>query len=102
MVRTIPLANAVTIVGLVAYAACAAISLLIPGALVYVAGTWAHTLDLTVVERTEALSGTDLAVGFVTWGLFVWAIAAASASLYNRMGARSEVKARATTGARTH
>jgi hypothetical protein len=80
------LANAAAIVGGVTYLVCAAITALAPGLYFTVVQSWAHGLGLATLQAgAPSMTPGDLAIGFVTFTVFVWLVSAALAALYNRL-----------------
>lgn len=84
MVKPTVLANAVTTTGLVGYVVCRVLALIAPDLLFALGQSWAHTFNLSAVRSTVPMNFGTFLLGGVTFGVLVWAVTYATASLYNR------------------
>jgi hypothetical protein len=79
-------ANAAVLVGAVAYILCAAVTAFVPGLYLALIQTWAHGIGVATLQAgAPPMSFGSLAVGLVTFTIFVWLVAAAFAALYDRL-----------------
>jgi hypothetical protein len=79
-------ANAAAFVGAVAYVLCAAVTAYIPSLYLAVIQSWAHGIGVATLQSgAPPMSAGSLAVGLVTFTIFVWLVAAAFAALYERL-----------------
>ncbi|MDO8533071.1 MAG: DUF5676 family membrane protein [Dehalococcoidia bacterium] len=83
MLRPVVFANAVAAVSAIGSVACALLSLAAPGLLLSIAQGWAHTLDLTKIQRPGFTLGEAL-LGLVTFTIFMWIGGWLLATIYNR------------------
>lgn len=82
-VEAVRLANAVALVGLVAYFVCAAMSLVAPGVIPWIAQSWTHSLTLEPLRpAATSLTPGQFIGGMVTFTGFVWLVTAASVWVY--------------------
>lgn len=85
----VPLANAATVVALVGYLICAALSIVAPDVLVWFFQPWLHGLSLAPLRPAGAwFRPGEFVVGLVTFAGTVWLVTAAIAGLYNAWGHR--------------
>ncbi len=80
-VAVVPLANAATVVGESLYVLCRLVSVVAPDLLVWLFQPWFHGLTLDTF-RPE-FRPDEFALGFVTFGVFVWLVVFATGLLYN-------------------
>ncbi len=81
---TVPLANAATVVGVIAYLICAAVAIVAPDALLGFFQPWFHGLTLDPLRPAGPWFQPGQALlGLVTFGVSVWLWVAATAALYN-------------------
>jgi hypothetical protein len=79
-------ANAAALVGAVAYILCAVVTAFIPALYLAVIQSWAHGIGVATLQAgAPPISFGSLAVGLVTFTVFVWLVAAAFAALYDRL-----------------
>ncbi|MEK7681364.1 MAG: DUF5676 family membrane protein [Chloroflexota bacterium] len=83
MLRPVVFANAVAAVSTIGSVVCALLSLAAPGLLLSIAQGWAHTLDLTKIQRPGFSPGEAL-LGLVTFTIFMWVGGWLLATFYNR------------------
>lgn len=84
MLKPVPFANAITVVGLGLYVVCRVLSLVIPDLLFAVGQSWFHTFSL---DSSKAVTPMDLGtflLGGITFGVLAWVTGYAFAYLYSR------------------
>lgn len=84
MLKPIPFANAVTVVGVSLYVVCRVIALIAPGLLFSVGQSWFHTFNLQAVKSVPPMDLGTFIFGGITFGILAWVTAYATASLYNK------------------
>lgn len=84
MLKPNALANAVTIVFIVAYVACALVSFTAPDLYFGVLSNIFHAFNLDAVKATTSMSLGSFIMGVVFFSAYVWVFTFASASLYNK------------------
>lgn len=86
MLKTVPFANAVTVVGVSLYGICRVVALIAPDFLFSIGESWFHTFSLEAVKVTPPFDLGTFLFGGITFGILAWVTAYASASLYNKFG----------------
>lgn len=84
MAKPIVLANAVTTVAVLAFLACGILAYIAPDLLLSIANSWFHTINLEVVRASGPMPLGTFTFGIVTFGVYIWVITFAGASLYNK------------------
>lgn len=83
MIKSIPLANAATVITAVFYIVCALLSSVAPDVLVGIANSWIHSLNLEPLRAAEELSMGTLVMGLVTLSALTWITTYVMIELYN-------------------
>ncbi len=84
MLKPKAFANAITSVFFVAYIACALIALIAPDLYFGILSNMFHSFNLEAVKATTPMSFGTFILGVVFFGIYIWVITYAAASLYNR------------------
>ena len=84
MAKPIVLANAITTVAVLAFAACGILAYIAPDLLLGIVNSWSHALNLEVARASEPMSLGIFTFGIVTFGVYIWVIIFAGATLYNK------------------
>jgi len=84
MLKPQALANAATTVGVVAFVICGIATFIAPDLVFGIAGSWAHSINLEAVRSTTPMSLGSFILGVITFGIYIWVITFAGASLYNK------------------
>lgn len=84
MLKPTAVANAITLVFIVAYVTCALVSFIAPDLYFGVLSNIFHAFNLDAVKATTPMSFGGLAIGVVTFSAYVWVFTFTSASLYNK------------------
>ena len=84
MLKPQALANAVTLVFVVAYVICGIVAFVAPDFLFSIANSWFHAIDLAAVKATTPMEFGTFVFGIVTFGAYIWILTYAAASLYNK------------------
>jgi len=84
MAKPIVLANAITTVAVIAFAACGILAYIAPDLLLGIANSWFHAISLEVARASEPMSLGTFTFGIITFGIYIWVIIFAGASLYNK------------------
>ena len=84
MLQPLPFANAATVVSLVLYVICRALTLLAPDLVFAIGRSLFHTLNVDAMKATTAFDLGSFVIGAVTLAIVVWVSAYALAAIYNR------------------
>lgn len=84
MIKSVPFANAATVVVLVLYIVCRVLSLAAPDFLFGIGQSWFHTFSLESVRATVPMDLGIFIFGAVTLVVVTWITAYATIELYNR------------------
>jgi hypothetical protein len=84
MLKPIPFANAITVVGLGLYVACRVLSLVVPDLLFAVGQSWFHTFSLDGARTVAPMELGTFILGGITFGALTWVTSYSAAYLYNR------------------
>ncbi len=84
MAKPIVLANAITTVAVIAFAACGILAYIAPDLLLGIANSWFHSISLEIARASEPMSLVTFTFGIVTFGIYIWVIIFAGATLYNK------------------
>ncbi len=85
MIRSVPFANAATIVTLALYVVCRALTLVAPDFLFSVGQSWFHTFTLESTKATVPFEIGTFLFGAVTLAVVTWVTIYATIELYNRL-----------------
>lgn len=85
MIKSVPFANAVTIVTAIFYVVCVTLSYIAPDFIMGITQSWIHTLNLEVLKANVNLSLVQVIYGLVTLSVVTWVTTYASIELYNRL-----------------
>lgn len=88
MLKSIPFANAATVITAVFYIACALLSYLAPDLIFTIGNSWVHSLNLEAIKAASGLSFGSLVFGLVSISVITWITAYALIELYNRFAHR--------------
>lgn len=83
MIRANSLANAVTLVMLILYVACAAISAAAPDFVLGVGQAWVHTINMELIKSTQQMTLGTFVWGAVSLGALTWLVTYGTAVSYN-------------------
>lgn len=86
MIKSVPFANAVTIVTLGLYVVCRIVSLVTPDFLFSISKSWFHTFSMDSVRATVPMDWGVFIFGAITLAVLAWVTAYATIELYNRLG----------------
>jgi len=84
MLKSVPFANAATVITAIFYIICGVLSYIVPDLIVSLANSWVHSLNLEMIRVIKALSVETLVLGLVSLSLITWVTAYAMIELYNR------------------
>ena len=85
MHKPIPMANALTIVGLGLYVGCRIAALIVPDLFFAVGQSWLHNFNLNAIKAVPTFDLGTFLLGGITWGVLVWVTAYSATSLYNKL-----------------
>lgn len=83
MIRANSLANAVTLVMLILYVACAAISFAAPDFILGMGQTWVHTINMDLIKSTRQMTFGSFVWGAASLGVLTWLVTYGTAVSYN-------------------
>lgn len=83
MLKSVPFANAVTIVTVVFYIVCVVLSAIAPDFIIGIAQSWIHSLTLEMSKTTLSLG--SVIYGLLTISVVTWITTYAAIELYNRL-----------------
>lgn len=84
MLKPKAFANAITSVFVVAFVICGIATFIAPDLVFGIAGSWAHSINLEAVRSTTPMTLGSFVLGVITFGIYIWVVTFASASLYNK------------------
>ena len=84
MLKPKAFANAITSVFVVAFVICGIAAFIAPDLVFGIGGSWAHSINLEAVRSTTPMSLGSFVLGVITFGIYIWVVTFASASLYNK------------------
>ena len=84
MLKSVPFANAATVIIAVFYIACALLSYTAPDFIFGLAASWIHSLNLEAIRVKTQMSFGTLLYGFVSISILTWITAYELIELYNR------------------
>lgn len=84
MLKSVPFANAATVITAAFYVICAVLSYIAPDLVVGIGNSWVHSLNLEMIKAAKGLSIETLIVGLVTLSAITWITTYAMIELYNR------------------
>lgn len=85
MLKSIPFANAATIIIAVFYGICALLSYTAPAFISGIGNSWIHTLNLEAISIKTQPSLVTLIYGLFTLAVVTWVTAYSFVEVYNRL-----------------
>ena len=85
MLKTVPFANALAVVGLGLYIICRVVTLMMPDLLFAVGQSWFHTFNMDAVRGVATMDLNTFLMGGITFGALAWLTGYTFASTYNRL-----------------
>ncbi len=83
-VAVVALANAVAVVAIVLYLACALLSFVAPDLYLGIVQSWVHAISITPLRAGGGFELGQFLFGLVTFAAVTWVVTAAIAWLYDR------------------
>lgn len=85
MIKSVPFANAATVVALGLYIVCRVATLVAPDFLFSIGQSWFHTFSMDALKATAPFATGTFIFGAVTLAIVTWATVYAFAEVYNRL-----------------
>lgn len=84
MIKTVPFANAFTVVGVGVYVVCRILASVAPDLLFSIGQSWFHTINLSALQATVPLDIGVFFIGGISTAVLVWLTSYTGAYLYNK------------------
>lgn len=85
MLKSVPFANAATIVVVASSVICWLATVIAPDFIFGLTNSWFHMINLDVVRLSQSASFGGALIGFVTLGVVTWIAVYAFAEIYNKL-----------------
>lgn len=84
MIKPVALANAITVIFVVAYTSCGVLALAVPDLYWGILSSWFHGISTEAVKSTAPMSIGTFIFGVVTFSAYVWVVSFLGVNLYKK------------------